>query len=553
MNFKRLFTSMVLMLLSVASFHSVADNVSAEEARLMANSFIKSHFKASPGTLKAPSTSDIVLAHAESSSKIANSNVFYIFNIKGGGFVIVSGDDKAAPVLGFSDKGQIDVNNMAEPLKDMLRGYKAEIEYLKTHKIKAAPRSFTQDNPEGTVIVEPMTKTVWGSEEPYNNMCPLLNNERSKTGCVAVCMAQILYFWKYPSSCDSLLTYWSGRLSAYVPALPATQFEYDKMIMNYSHWDAATSKVVQDVYTEEQAQAVATLLRYCGQSVKMNYSPSLSTPTGSGVVLNAMKKFGFNSKSRRIYRDDYKDTWDEIMRGELDAGRPIMYWGYGPGAASVGHALVIDGYDSENFFHLNLGWYGVNNGWYLTSAIIFVNRYGQDIFYDRKISMLLDIEPPLFCSMDAEISANSNILVLGDSFAPQANVNMRTSYRTLPVMFNLTDAQGNQVALSESATLNRLTFENGSDISLALTLPETLPEGTYDLHFNYRTNDNAPLTLVATAEGQLYVLGKFAKFGASFGISDVTDAIDFLLDEAHAGSDVNIADIIALVDYLLDE
>lgn len=554
MNFKRLITSVVLTLFSVASFYTAADNVSASEAQAMANRFIKSHFKASPGSLRAPSMSDIVLTHAEPSSKIANSNVFYIFNIKGGGFVIVSGDDQAAPVLGYSDKGQIDVNNMAEPLKDMLSGYKAEIDYLKTHKIEAAPRSFTQDNPQGTVIVEPMTKTVWGPEEPYNNMCPLLDNERSKTGCVAVCMAQILYFWQYPSSCDSLLTYWSARLSAYVPALPATEFEYDKMIMYYSHWDAATSKVVQDVYTEEQAQAVATLLRYCGQSVKMNYSPSLSTPTGSGVVLNAMKKFGYNSNSRRIYRTDYEDTWDEIMRGELDAGRPIMYWGYGPGAANVGHALVVDGYDSENFFHLNLGWYGVNNGWYLTSAIIFVNRYGQDIFYDRKISMLLDIEPPLFCSMDAEISATSDLLVLGGTFAPQAlNVNMRTSYRTLPVMFDLTDAQGNQVALSESATLNRVTFEQGSDICLAFTLPKTLPEGTYNLHFNYCTGDNEPLTRVVTAEGQLTVFGNFAKFGAPFGIEDVVEAIDYLLNRDPDAPVINIADVTSLIDYLLEQ
>ena len=130
---------------------------------------------------------------------------------------------------------------------------------------------------------------------------------------------------------------------------------------------------------------------------------------------------------------------------------------------------------------------------------------------------------------------------------------MRTSYRTLPVMFDLTDAQGNQVALSESATLNRVTFEQGSDICLAFTLPKTLPEGTYNLHFNYCTGDNEPLTRVVTAEGQLTVFGNFAKFGAPFGIEDVVEAIDYLLNRDPDAPVINIADVTSLIDYLLEQ
>jgi hypothetical protein len=125
------------------------------------------------------------------------------------------------------------------------------------------------------------------------------------------------------------------------------------------------------------------------------------------------------------------------------------------------------------------------------------------------------------------------------------------SYRTLPFMFSLTDAEGNEVAVSESTTLNRLTFENGTDISLALTLPETLPDGTYDLHLNYRTAEGQPLTQALTSQGQLTIYGKFAKYGAPFSIDDVVDAIDMLLTGNFVGVQINITDVTMLIDYLL--
>ena len=84
-------------------------------------------------------------------------------------------------------------------------------------------------------------------------------------------------------------------------------------------------------------------------------------------------------------------------------------------------------------------------------------------------------------------------------------------------------------------------------------LPEVVPEGTYDLHFNYRTEDGAPLILVATAPGQLTVVGRFAKYGAPFGIADVVAAIDLILNGVPDGSEMNIADVVSLIDHLLEQ
>ena len=553
MNFKSFISSMLLALFAGASFCAAAGNVTPSMARATANDFIKYHHTASPGSINAPATADLVLAHAEPSEKVPNANVYYVFNIKGGGFVIVAGEDHAAPVLGYSDKGRIDLNNMSESLQVMLDRYKDEVEYLLTHDVDA-PKTFNQSFKEPTVIVEPMTKTTWGPEDPYNYQCPMLKGKYSRIGCVGVCMAQVIYFWKFPLSCDSLPRYWASRLNAYVEALPATTFDYSKMILSYSHWDFDKSKVILDEYTEEQGYEVAKLCRYCGQATQMNYSPTGSTPNIAGGKLKAMIKFGYNSKAKSINQDNYEeDVWKGLLRAEINAGRPVMYTGYGASAAAIGHAFIIDGYDDEEYFHMNMGWYGVNDGWYLLSAIKFVNRFGENIFYERKLSMILYLEPPLFCTINTEVEADNDLMLLGDTFTPRAvDVDLSMSYRTLPFMFTLTDSDGNVKAMSETVILNRLTFENGSDIVLPLTIPQSLPEGVYDLHLNYLSGDTDPLTVAVTAQGQLTVVGKFAKYGAPFGIADVVAAIDGLLVE-DAGGDYTIADVTSLIDYLLDK
>ena len=548
MNFKKLILSFLVASLSVASFQTSAEPVTANSAREIANGFVKSHAKATPGSLRAPAMADIMLAYAQPSSKLPKANLYYIFNIKGGGFVIVSGEDHAIPVLGYSDKGQIDVVNMPEQLNALLEMYREDIEYLLTHKVNI-PKTFNQKLTEATPIVEPMMKTSWGYQEPYNNLCPALKGVRSKTGCSAVAMAQTFFFWQFPLSSDSLPAYYASRLGDTVPALPPTVFKYDKMLPSYSHWDTESQQLIQDSYTEEEAYEVAKLLRYSGHFVMMNYSPVRSGPQTNRPA--AIRNLGYSANAQTIRRKSYTDEkWLQLLHAELDAGNPVMYTAYNQGS-DVGHVFMLDGYDSEDYFHMNFGWFGHGDGWYQISAITptYVDETPRN--YIGNNSFIKNLEPPLFCTINADVTANNGLMLLGGTFTPQAvGVKLSMTYRTLPFMFSLTDGQGNLVAVSEPMTLNRLTFENGTDISLPLTLPEILPEGTYNLHLNYRTSDSEPLTQAITAEGQFYVVGRFAKFGSPFGIDDVVVAIDTLINET-SGSDITISDVTLLIDHLL--
>ena len=539
-----------LFIIATMCFHASAGNIDANAAHMIANNYLKQHAQNSPVSFKAPSAADIRLAHAEPSSKITGSNVYYVFNINGGGFIIVAGDDRATQVLGYSDKGKIDFNNMPEPLHDLLNNYKYDIEYLQTHQLSNTELKSRQSLKGNHPGVEPMTVTSWGQETPYDWLTPTVDGKQCRVGCAGVCMSQMIYFWKYPLSSGPLEPYFSSNMNDTVPGLPATVFDYSIMLRSYCHWDSTLYKLVQDTYTTEQALEVAKLCRYVGQATKMNYSLNGSGTTAVNK-LNTMISFGYNPNAKTVQWYSYNtETWEELIRDELDAGRPVMYAAYCP----VGHAFIVDGYDNEGLFHVNMGWFGDCDGWYHITAITLVNRYGEYRDYSLKNNMILYLEPPVFCaSKTSGINADNNLIILGEDFNPQASgVYLYTSHRSLDLLFTLTDAEGNDAAISTSLPVIRHTFDQGSNISLPISLPATLPSGTYDVNFGYRTDGTSPTTL-ETAAGKLVVFGKFAKYNANFNVSDVTAAIAYVLNGSPTGVTVNVADITALISYILNQ
>ena len=390
---KGIISAVALLFMSSTAVN--AGNITVNGARTLANDFLKQHVAAAPGTLRAPALSDLTLVHAEPSSVATDANDFYAFNITGGGFIIIAGEDRATSVLGYSDQGKIDFNNLPVPLMDLLDGYKREIEYLQAYKgddLVPAPVSF-----KATGSVNPLIKTTWGQEDPYDWQCPLKNGEYCVVGCVATAMAQVMKYWQYPQESSSLARYYSYGYG-YVSALPATTFDYSLMLNSYCHWDWDNSVLVQDTYTDAQAQEVAKLSRYCGQAAEMQYSPD-----GSGTYTNnqlaAMKSFGYKSSAQYVQKSGgwYSSTyttaqWEAMMKTELDAGRPILYAANDP--QEGGHAFVCDGYSTDGTFHFNYGWYGTCDGWYVSTALNMTHRDGTALKFNSSHEMLIGVEPP---------------------------------------------------------------------------------------------------------------------------------------------------------------
>lgn len=395
MNKNNLFKSLLAVMAVAVSFLASAGNVGIDDARQVASNFI--HQQAAIGTFKAARSikaADLMLAHAEASQAVANANDYYAFNVADGGWVIVAGEDRATSVLGYSNHGRLDFDRLPCTFKALLDSYKREIEFLQTYTADDLVQAAA---PTASAGVGPLITSTWGQELPYYLQCPVYNQEYCVVGCVATAMAQVMNYWQYPQSCNGVASFYCQNIGKTLKALPATTFDYSLLLDSYCHWDWDNSTLVQDTYTEAQAQEVAKLSRYCGQAVQMGYSPE-----GSGAYtddqLEAMKNFGYRSTAEYVTRDWYgysyytKAEWEAMIKEELDAGRPILYAANDPDAG--GHAFICDGYDGNGKFHFNMGWYGTCDGWYASTALNMTHRDGDALRFNSGHEMLLGVEPP---------------------------------------------------------------------------------------------------------------------------------------------------------------
>lgn len=286
---------------------------------------------------------------------------YYIFNIGNReGFVIVSGDDNAEPVLGYSDRGELDLDNMPANMAEWLRLNELYVESCAKRESSAVGTSRTGN---GTVVVEPLLGDImWGQDFPFNEMCPTYysggQNLHYYVGCVATAATQIMRYYRYPQQGTGSKSYvFKGQtLSA---DFGNTTYDWDNMLAFYP----------SDGVSQEQIDAAATLAYHFGVSVEMEYAEN-----GSGalsmLVPHALKTyFGYDKATTMRRRNFYSATeWLELIKHELDNNRPV-YYGATSDSGLGGHAFVCDGYDSEGYVHINWGWYGMSNGYFLVNHL----------------------------------------------------------------------------------------------------------------------------------------------------------------------------------------
>ena len=290
-------------------------------------------------------------SHARGESSISNEAAYYIFNAEdNGGFVIVSGDDRIAPVLGYSDTGEFRIDNMPDNLRTWLDNYETQIKSLSSNNLmeqKSLVRSAKQ-------AIEPLIKTEWGQAGAFNTRCPFVDGVHGKTGCVPTAIAQVMNYYKWPEQSPTLPSYVTGTKKIEVEALPATNFKWNLMKNTYASNETGAS-----------ADAVAELMRYCGQCVQVDYGIE-----GSGALLlldNLVTYFEYSRDSHRIRRTNHTySEWEAIIYNELQEGRPVLMDAYD--ATYTCHEFICDGYDGNGLFHMNWGWYGGDNGYFLLSV-----------------------------------------------------------------------------------------------------------------------------------------------------------------------------------------
>ena len=283
------------------------------------------------------------------SGETVYADAFYIFNAENkGGFVIVSADDRTEPILGYSFSGQIDWSQAPENFKYWLESYVKQMSSLPVDYKYVTTRGTRSD----MEAIEPLIETTWNQSHPYNLMCPVDDGQNCVTGCVAVALAQVMYYYKYPQTSPAIPGYTTNSRKIKVEDLPPTTFKWDQMKLSYDYDE-----------TGDAADAVAELLRYSGQINGMDYTKNASSAGLQPDKLISL--FGYSKNIQDVYRDYYTNSqWDQMIYNELYNRRPVLYSGV---SATGGHQFICDGYDGAGCYHLNWGWGGYCDGYFILS------------------------------------------------------------------------------------------------------------------------------------------------------------------------------------------
>ncbi len=292
--------------------------------------------------------SNVKMTLSYAGMSLKGSTDYYVFNRDGGqGYVIVSGDDMTDPVLAYCDRGSFDFNQAPQPIKDMLQLYQKSLNYLRNHPQEAKAQAPSLNmNPNG---VAPMFLNEYGEGPhwhqfaPYNEYFPKYNGEHCYAGCVPIAVAHIMKGLRYPSYGNGSNTfhYMLGGEEKTATANFNHTYKYSSMKNGYQGYTSGWQDVAQLVFDV----AVALQARFSTSSTNVSYDQ---------IIKAMVAYFNYNPNMQFLEKAKYDNqTWREMVYTELDEGRPVLYFGYrtvlndGTQNAHVGHAFVMDGYDSE--------------------------------------------------------------------------------------------------------------------------------------------------------------------------------------------------------------
>lgn len=324
-------------LLLGTSITTYAEKISLNEAQALAKEFVSSK----TGNLTENISLDPVFTAGTEKEPL-----YYVFNLaNNGGFVMVSGESTTTPVLGYSFTNGFPVKNMPDGMKWMLNGIEREIKAAPSIQKAQSPsdlKRVARKSAERSAKKE-LSTPKWSQEGPFNAMIP----GQPLVGCVGTAMATIMKYYEYPAAGTGSF----GGVDF------ATSYDWKNMRMdNY-----------RSGFSSEEGDAVALLMYHASKSIDTQYAMSGSSAYEVRVPGALSTYFGYDPGVSYKKRSEVasQEAWDEIVRAEIEAGRPVLYCGQD---VTAGHAFVCDGYDG-NYFRFNWGWGGSADGYFLTSTL----------------------------------------------------------------------------------------------------------------------------------------------------------------------------------------
>jgi len=419
-----------------------------------------------------------------------------VVRFEGGGYVVLSADDRVEPVIAFSETGSGLEPGEGNPFWVLLRGDIAAREAAAgvgrggASAAAAVPRTADSGDARrkweallspasnrpakavqghaaiSDVRVDSFVESRWG-QSTYDNYAgsePCFNSRTPNNypcGCVATLLAQILRYWRHPASAVAAHSYEcavSG--SSAVKTMIGGRYDWDSMPLQPGSLPQITSA---------QCQAIGKLTYDVGVSVKMDWgSYGSSASLYSGVACLPVD-FGYANAKAIHFSDGYDpDLFRRSVIPNLDARCPCGLSVSGAG----GHAVLVDGYgysDGDFFIHLNMGWVGSDDAWYAppklaTSSYSFnaVDGFLFNIFPDKTGSI-----------------ASGRVLDAEGTPVPGASVRFSDGQTTHA------DANGIYAFIASPGSYAATASKDGVSATLSVTLGETTGT-TIDTSDEYR-------------------------------------------------------------------
>ena len=364
---KKFFT----LLLAVFCISAFAEPVSESEARKTALLLLKS--KLGNTQLKSGKKLTSENLTLVENLKDGNTSLYYVYNAENDGFVIVSGVEEAPAILAYGLNGGVDMDNMSNGMKALLKSYAAVMK-----KVAADPSIYkTMADTEKKEDIEHMIKTKWAQDVPYNNLLKFkkYSSEDSVvcvTGCPATATAMMMKYYhdkngwfKGSKSIPDYISYPDKPKgdTLIVDSLPEVTFDWE-------HCDDTYGEYGNDSKSD---LAVAQVMRYCGQAMSITYGKDESSNNSNDEVLGINKYLVGDDNFQAVLFERYSCTdkeWQELIYHELSNGRPVNITGEGPNG---GHSFICDGYqqrDNGDYYHINWGWSGQDDGYFRYDSLV---------------------------------------------------------------------------------------------------------------------------------------------------------------------------------------
>ena len=498
-----------------------------QEASVVASAFVQARNEAVPAKrIQKAAAATSVTAPVElafTQYQIDNTTpAVFVFNSTNKGFVLVSAEDDARAVLGYSDEGTFDANHIPENMQFWLKMYADELRRLGEEAIrrlgeeakgerreaKGERRLGDEAEEESYPTINPILgETVWGQGEPFNNKCPEINGERTVTGCVATAMSQIMYAHKYPTKGAGSYSYTTETKKLNVSAdFGSTTYDWANMIPDYT-----------DSYTTTQADAVATLMYHVGVAAEMDYTVEGSGAVSSIALAALTKYFGYD-KAIHVLPKDFmtEDGLLQAIATDLQVGRPVYFSGVT--VKQEGHAFVCDGMKSDGYLHINWGWNGMANGYFAISALApevqGTGGSASNLAFTESVGVYTNIRP--------NAGGKAMPLVTVDTLT---RTSKETINKTEKVSFDLDGFTSAGIAtaegtityfiynsnqeLVEEVEIGTFELDPGyyytSAISISEKLPNTLANGNYELEIRYIDDNDIDHPILIKGLGEVRI------------------------------------------------